>query len=730
MIAERLLMGLLLTGIAVGCGFVLYPFFSAILWAGILVFTTWPVFERIRDQLRLRRTGAAAVMVLLTAVLTVLPLALAVPGGTDDVARLRGRIADLLNSGLPSSPHWLFGVPLVGPKAAEYWNSWAADLSVMADFFRPYFGVIAENGLSLLLGIAGGVLQFVLALFIGFFFWLYGDRLAVHLSAVVHRVAGHRAERLITVTGQVVRGTVYGILGTAIVQGILTSFGLWLTGVPRPMLLGAVAGLLSVLPIGAPLIWIPSAVWLLTSGHTGWGIFLAVYGVLAISGSDNVIRPYFISRGAQLPFLLTLLGVLGGALAFGLLGIFLGPVLLGVGFTLVVEFAGVESPPAPGRLARLSLDDGVIARLIHQVLPGLRQGGDHGADEDRVRAGRDRLHHHAFERRRRPGQQRNARRRVLPDGVGEPVDVLGRERIRHLALVVRQEADAEPARCHDHRLGAAGPVDANQHLRRLRAYGTDGRRGQPGALPGMQRRHDRHRAGHMAQAGAEGLRIDQRFGRHLGYGNHSGRPTHERAVGRTMIRRPRGCNAPRSGPERFGRLQMLDRLAGLRRHHLGHQRAVTGAVIPLEAQQAAGGGARQGHRLRQGGLRPVARHVRVEDALHGGHVAPAHRITPRLRRAERLQMHVADARLRQPGGQQALGKARLAGGRDRPDIDQQRHPSAAQSAAHQVEPSRFVADGAQGRRGHPGSLTQRPAGFTWHGGHTLAICDPPACSNR
>ena len=339
MIVERLLMGLLLAGIAIGCGFVLYPFFSAILWAGILVFTTWPLFGWVRDRLRLRRTGAAAVMVALTAVLTVLPLALAVPSGADDVARLRDSAATLLDGGLPSAPAWLFGVPLAGPVAAEYWNSWAADLGVMADFFRPYFGMIAERGLGLLLGIAGGVLQFVLALFFGFFFWVYGDHLAVHLSALLRRIAGSYAERLITVTGQVVRGTVYGILGTAIVQGILTAFGLWLAGVPRPVVLGAIAGFLSVLPIGAPLIWIPSALWLLSQGHTAWGIFLGGYGVLAISGADNVIRPFFISRGAQLPFLLTLLGVLGGALAFGLLGIFLGPVLLGVGFTLVVEFA-------------------------------------------------------------------------------------------------------------------------------------------------------------------------------------------------------------------------------------------------------------------------------------------------------------------------------------------------------------------------------------------------------
>jgi predicted PurR-regulated permease PerM len=106
--------------------------------------------------------------------------------------------------------------------------------------------------------------------------------------------------------------------------------------------LGGVAGFLSVLPIGAPVVWIPAALWLMGSGHIAWGVFLGVYGVVAVSGADSVIRPWFIARGAHLPFLLTILGVLGGVLAFGLLGIFLGPVLLGVGFTLMNEWAKAE----------------------------------------------------------------------------------------------------------------------------------------------------------------------------------------------------------------------------------------------------------------------------------------------------------------------------------------------------------------------------------------------------
>jgi predicted PurR-regulated permease PerM len=348
-LAERILMWLMLGGIALGCGFVLRPFFSAIVWAAILVFASWPVFRHLR-RAGLGRAGAAGIMVALTAVLVVLPIAVAVPGSAEDVNHLRTLLQNSWQSGLPLAPSWLADVPVIGSTLTDLWNGWAADLSVMVAFFRPYFGMIAEGGLRLLLDIADSVLGFVLALFIGFFFYLYGESMAGRLQAIVRRIAGEHADRLIAVTGHTVRGTVYGILGTAIVQGLLTFGGLWLAGVPRAPLLGLVAGFLSVLPIGAPLVWIPAAVWLMVSGHLAWGIFLAIYGVVLISGADHLIRPYFISRGAQLPFLLTVLGVLGGVLAFGLLGIFLGPVLLGVGFTLVNEFAlnGEAKPIATG----------------------------------------------------------------------------------------------------------------------------------------------------------------------------------------------------------------------------------------------------------------------------------------------------------------------------------------------------------------------------------------------
>jgi predicted PurR-regulated permease PerM len=334
-------MGLLIGGIALGCGFVLYPFFSALLWAAILAFATWPAFVWLTRTLRLPRGLAAALMVLLTALTLVLPLALAAPAGAEDVKALRISLEAWLSS-VPPAPHWLYALPLAGPSLTDTWNVWAADLSVMTSFFRPYLGLIAERGLYLVLSFAGGVAQLLVALFAAFFFWFSGEELAGHIRGLAHRVAGRYAPQLIRATAETVRGAVYGILGTAILQGFLTAFGLAIAGVPRVVLLGTVAAFLAVLPIGAPLIWIPAGLWLLSDGHTVRGVFMLAYGVIVVSGTDHVLRPFFISRGAKLPFLLTVLGVLGGVLGFGVLGIFLGPVLLGVGLTLMMEFIRAE----------------------------------------------------------------------------------------------------------------------------------------------------------------------------------------------------------------------------------------------------------------------------------------------------------------------------------------------------------------------------------------------------
>ena len=323
--AERILMMLLLGGVAVGCTLVLLPFFPSILWALILAYTTWPMFAWCRHRLHLGQTATAGLMVTVMSVVVVLPLALAVPSSSADIDGLKRDVMDILQSGLPSPPNWLADVPLVGPMLSERWQQWAEDLGTMVSFFRPYFGMAGELALKILLGLANGVLLSMLSLFIAFFFFVSGEKVGEVATTLLRRIAGDQADRLLTVMGATIRGVVYGIIGTAIVQAVLTGLG----------------------PIGAPAVWIPAGLWLISHDATLRGALLLIYGVVAISGSDSVIRPYFIARGAHLPFLLTMLGVLGGALAFGLLGVFVGPVLLGVGYTLVMEYgqAKIRLPP-------------------------------------------------------------------------------------------------------------------------------------------------------------------------------------------------------------------------------------------------------------------------------------------------------------------------------------------------------------------------------------------------
>ncbi|MCQ8241166.1 AI-2E family transporter [Rhizosaccharibacter radicis] len=347
--AERIMMGLLLGGVAAGCIVVLYPFFSAILWAAILVFTTWPVFIRLRS--RLGRLPAAMLMTVITAFVVVMPIGLVASASVEDAPGILAAVQKLAALGLPPAPAWVMHVPFAGRQLTESWNHWSADVSAAGAAIQPYLGLIATKALGLLVQIASGLLQLVLALFIGFFFWIGGDALGNTLAGALRRIAGTYADRLISVITATIRGTVYGILGTAIVQGFLTATGFWLVALPSPVLFGGIAAFVAVLPIGAPLVWVPAAIWLALSHHLARGIVLAVWGVVLISGADHVIRPMFIARGAQMPYLLTVLGVLGGIVAFGGLGIFLGPVLLGVGYMLTVEFSAAPNAGRPDPLA-------------------------------------------------------------------------------------------------------------------------------------------------------------------------------------------------------------------------------------------------------------------------------------------------------------------------------------------------------------------------------------------
>jgi predicted PurR-regulated permease PerM len=330
--------------LVVGCFIVLRPFLSAILWAVILCFSTWPAYAWL-----LRRLGSAAIagiaMTILIAGAVLLPFLLIGHSLARDVAVVAAMAGRLVAEGPPAPPVWIQDLPVVGLWLHDYWVSVKSDSATLAADLRAPIAQARNWLLKTGASLGQGLIQVALSLFIAFFVYRDGDALGRRLSTTTERFVGPRAKGLIELAGDTTRGVVYGILGTALAQGALAALGFYVAGVPGALFLGLLTFMLSFIPMGPPLVWLPAAIWLIVSGDYFWGTALFIYGAGVISLVDNFLKPYFISRAGKLPFLLVLLGVFGGILAFGLIGIFIGPVLLALGFSLAKEWSTARNAP-------------------------------------------------------------------------------------------------------------------------------------------------------------------------------------------------------------------------------------------------------------------------------------------------------------------------------------------------------------------------------------------------
>ena len=350
----------------VGCFFVLQPFITALVWAAILCTTTWPLYWRVTARLRDRSGLSALVMVVLLALLMIAPFIVVGATIADNAALVAQWGRQMLEVGPPDPPAWVARLPLIGTTVAAYWSSMAHDtaqlLGVLRDYVEPLRKFLVASGAS----VVGAILQMTLAIFIAWFMFRDGHAIAEHLMRVAQRIAGDRGKELASLAAATVRGVVLGLLGTALVQGVVAGIGFWIAGMQAAPLLGLLTFFLSPVPIGPPLVWVPAGLWLIQNGETGWGLFVLLWGTLAVSTIDNIIKPLIISRGVDLPFVLVLLGVLGGAIAFGFIGIFLGPVLLAVGYALLMEWAasrGRIELVTPADADRNGATPGVIERI-------------------------------------------------------------------------------------------------------------------------------------------------------------------------------------------------------------------------------------------------------------------------------------------------------------------------------------------------------------------------------
>jgi predicted PurR-regulated permease PerM len=335
--------------LAAGCLVVLRPFVSAILWAIVLSYTTWPLLLRLEGWLKGRRLLATLLMTTLITLVMVLPFVVAGITLAENVSRLE-ELFHLLQGGLPTVvPEGIRQLPFMGPVAERIWPEIAHNTGWISDLLKAAGLGAGKWVLTHSIDFGKGVLQLALSVVIVFVFYRDGERVAARLATGAQRIAGDVSLRLLAVAGKTIRSVVYGIIGTALAQAIVAAFGFWIAGVPSPFLLGLLTFILGLIPAGPPFVWVPVTLWLFHGDHPGWGIFMTAWGFLGISGIDNLVRPYLISRGANLPFIIVLLGAIGGVLAFGFIGLFLGPVLLAVGYALVREYTVARKSVAEGK---------------------------------------------------------------------------------------------------------------------------------------------------------------------------------------------------------------------------------------------------------------------------------------------------------------------------------------------------------------------------------------------
>jgi predicted PurR-regulated permease PerM len=324
--------------LAAGAFVIIRPFISALLWAVVITYSTSGLYQRLESWLRGRRSLAAALLTLFIATAIVFPLVLVSVTLTENVAGLVDTVREGLDSGIGPPPRWIGELPLVGAPLRDYWARIAAGEASLASGIKPYVSVAGGWLLSVLASIGGGILELLLSLVIAFFLYRDGATAAARLYALFTRIGGERAAHALDVAGGTIKGVVYGIIGTNFVQGVLAAAGFWVAGVPGAFLLGFLCFFLTTLPLAPTFVWLPSSLWLFYSGSTGAAIGLAIWCFLIFNPLENVLRPYLISRGSSLPILLILLGMLGGLAALGLLGIFVGPTVLAVGYSLLLEW--------------------------------------------------------------------------------------------------------------------------------------------------------------------------------------------------------------------------------------------------------------------------------------------------------------------------------------------------------------------------------------------------------
>lgn len=325
---------------------ILRPFLGPAIWAAAIVVATWPLMIALQKQLWQKRSLAVAAMTVVLLCFLVVPLTMAVGTILSSADDIVGWAKSLAGFTMPPPPEWVDNLPLIGGKLADIWEKVAAaGIQGVAAKIGPYAGGATRWFVAKVGGLGMLIVEFLLTVILTAVMYANGEAAAQRLLLFGRRLAGPRGENAVRLAGQAVRGVALGIVVTALLQSLLGGIGLVIAGVPFAAILTAVMLMLAISQIGVVPVLGLATLWLFWGGSSGRGAFLLVVTVI-VGTMDNFIRPILIKRGADLPLLLIFTGVVGGLMAFGLIGLFVGPVVLAVAHKLlgawVDDVAGQE----------------------------------------------------------------------------------------------------------------------------------------------------------------------------------------------------------------------------------------------------------------------------------------------------------------------------------------------------------------------------------------------------
>jgi predicted PurR-regulated permease PerM len=335
----RIILFVLVVGaLLLGSVWTLLPFLSGMIWATTIAIATWPLLLRLERATGGRRTLAVAIMTLVVLLVFIVPFALAISTLLDAAGRSPAVLNDFLAKGLGPPPPWARDIPVVGGRLAERWQAVAAGgPEALAALLQPYGRSAAAWAVAASGGFGRMLVLILLTVVLVTILYSSGETAARGVLAFAHRLGGETGERTVYLAGQAVRSVAMGVVLTALVQALLAGIGLWLSGIPHPALLTAIAFILGIAQIGPAPVLAPAVGWLYWTGSSGWATALLAWS-LPVAALDNVLRPVLIRRGVQLPILLIVAGVIGGLISFGVVGLFIGPVVLAATYTLARDW--------------------------------------------------------------------------------------------------------------------------------------------------------------------------------------------------------------------------------------------------------------------------------------------------------------------------------------------------------------------------------------------------------